>query len=107
MGNSMKDEFHFLIKRFRHKLLFQIGLTDDPWQPKNDFVFDEVYSQDPGDIMDVLRVRRSASYDKLNKGVKKSLDDHEASLVSLSFYDRPSATAAAYTGESPRKLLKA
>ena len=22
MGNQMKDEFHFLIKRFRHKLLF-------------------------------------------------------------------------------------
>ena len=65
MGVDLKDEFHFLIKRFRHKLLFQIGLTDDPWQPKNDFVMDDVYSQDSKDAHDLALKKRSKSHEKL------------------------------------------
>ena len=50
----MVDEFQFLNRRLRQKLLFQIGLTDDPWQDKRDFILDEVYSQDLNDPDDVL-----------------------------------------------------
>ena len=61
----MIDELYVLVKRFRHKLLYQIGLTDDPLYNKNDFIMDEVYSQDPDDKEDILKIKRSASYDKL------------------------------------------
>ena len=65
MGEKMIDELYVLVKRFRHKLLYQIGLTDDPLYNKNDFIMDEVYSQDPDDKEDILKIKRSASYDKL------------------------------------------
>lgn len=65
MGVDLKDEFHFLMKRFRHKLCYQIGLTDDPWQPKNDFVMDDVYSQNPNDPHDLGFEKRAKSHERL------------------------------------------
>ena len=37
MGEKLTDELYILVKRFRHKLLYQIGLTDDPLYNINDF----------------------------------------------------------------------
>lgn len=64
MQDRLTEEFHFLNRRLKQKLLYQIGLTDDPWQDKRDFVMDDEYSQDPDDKMDVLKVKRSTSFDK-------------------------------------------
>jgi len=64
VAHKLTDEFQHLNRRFRHKLLYQIGLTDDPWQDKRDFILDDVYSQDPNDPDDVLKIKRSASFDK-------------------------------------------
>jgi len=70
---DLKDEFHFLMKRFRHKFLYQIGMTDDPWQPKNDFVMDDVYSQNPKDAHDLTLRKRCVSQGRM--GEDKMRDD--------------------------------
>ena len=44
--------------------MYQIGLTNDPWQDKKDYVMDDVYSQNVKDPEDVLKVKRSVSFDK-------------------------------------------
>jgi len=72
-----------LFRRFRHKLLYQIGLTDDPWQAKDDFVVDDLYSQDSDDPGDVLKMKRSVSNDKLLKGVKREYDLSHSELIKL------------------------
>ncbi len=74
MGEKLIDELYLLVKRFRHKLLYQIGLTDDPLYNKNDHVLDDIYSQDPEDKEDILKMKRSASYDKLQKRIDKKYD---------------------------------
>ena len=43
-GEKLVDELYVLVRRFRHKLLYQIGLTDDPLYNKNDFPLDDIYS---------------------------------------------------------------
>ena len=48
----------------RHRLLYQIGLTDDPWQEQEEVVEDDEYSQDEEDPMDVAKKKRSKSFDK-------------------------------------------
>jgi hypothetical protein len=65
MGENLTDELYVLVKRFRHKLLYQIGLSDDPLFNVNDFPQDDMYSQDLNDKEDILRIKKSASYDKL------------------------------------------
>jgi hypothetical protein len=65
MGEKLTEELYVLVKRFRHKLLYQIGLTDDPLYNVNDFPQDDLYSQDPNDKDDILRIKKSSSYDKL------------------------------------------
>ncbi len=65
MGENLTDELYVLVKRFRHKLLYQIGLSDDPLYNVNDFPQDDMYSQDLNDKEDILRIKKSASYDKL------------------------------------------
>ena len=60
---SITEEVQYLFRRMRHKLLFQIGLTDDPWQEKNDFIQDDVYSQNPHDPFDTLKRHRARSFD--------------------------------------------
>ena len=69
-------------KRLRHKLLYQIGLTDDPWQDKRDFVLDEEYSQNPNDPDDVLKVKRSNSFDKFT-GYGRRYDVNRNQLIEL------------------------
>lgn len=63
-AEKLTSEFHYLNKRLRHKILYQIGLTDDPWQDKRDFIMDDEYSQNLDDPDDVLKVKRSNSYDR-------------------------------------------
>lgn len=65
MGEKLTEELYVLVKRFRHKLLYQIGLTDDPLYNVNDFPQDDLYSQDFNDKDDILRIKKSSSYDKL------------------------------------------
>jgi len=65
MGENLTDELYVLVKRFRHKLLYQIGLSDDPLYNVNDFPQDDMYSQDLNDKEDILSFKKSASYDKL------------------------------------------
>ena len=48
---------------------------------------DGVHSQDPDDEADVLKVKRSASYDKV-LGIAKKHDPSESSLVKGYFEDR-------------------
>ena len=42
-------------------------MTNDPWDARNDLIMDDIYSQDPNDINDVLKIKRSKSADKLIK----------------------------------------
>ena len=46
MSERLTDEFIYSCKRLKQKLLYQIGLTDDPWQEKEAFILDDEFSQD-------------------------------------------------------------
>jgi len=74
MGEKLTEELYVLVKRFRHKLLYQIGLTDDPLYNVNDFPQDDLYSQDLNDKDDILRIKKSSSYDKLQKRINVKFD---------------------------------
>tara|TARA_B110000285_G_C14913848_1_gene509261 strand:- start:29 stop:292 length:264 start_codon:yes stop_codon:yes gene_type:complete len=64
MSERLTDEFIYSCKRLKQKLLYQIGLTDDPWQDKAAFFLDDEYSQDATDMVELVRCKRSHSYDK-------------------------------------------
>ena len=44
MGETLTEELHFLNRRMKQKLMFQIGLTDEQWMEKDDFIEDDIYS---------------------------------------------------------------
>lgn len=48
----------------KQKILYQIGLIDDPWIEKDDKVLDKCYSEDSQDETDFKEFRRSVSMDK-------------------------------------------
>lgn len=62
--------------------MYQIGLTDDPWQDKRDFVLDDEYSQNLDDPEDVLKVKRSASFDKFT-GFGRRFDVNRNRLIEM------------------------
>jgi len=82
VAQRLTDEFQYLNRRLRQKLLYQIGLTDDPWQDKRDYIMDDVYSQDPDDPDDVLKIKRSASFDKFT-GNGRRHDVSRSQIVTL------------------------
>ena len=96
MGQTVTDEFHFLTRRLKQKLLYQIGMIDDAWAENDGFVLDDVYSQDPDDPYEVVKAKRSNSYDKLANVAPKFQKEKVIRL--------PSATKV--TGEYYRKLVK-
>jgi len=65
MAEHVTDEMHYLTHRMKQRLLYQIGLIDDPWQETDGHVFDDVYSQDPDDKDDLLGTKRPVSQGKL------------------------------------------
>lgn len=46
MAETLTQEMHYIHQRMKQKLLYQIGLIDDPWRETNDFIEDDLYSQD-------------------------------------------------------------
>lgn len=38
LGRSLTDEVQFLNQRMKQKLLYQIGLIDEPWRTSNDII---------------------------------------------------------------------
>lgn len=75
MGARLTDDFIYSCKRLRQKLLYQIGLTDDPWKEKDNFVMDDVYSQNKADMQEFLRAKRSSSFDKFTgHGARHDVD---------------------------------
>ena len=64
MGDNLNKEFTFLIRRMKQRLLYQIGLTNDPWLQTDDEIHDKELSDASGDYHDGLRINRSKSFDK-------------------------------------------
>lgn len=64
MTHSLTSEMQFLNRRLKQKLLYQIGLTDDPWNENDDKILDTCYSEDSQDPHDFIKYRRSESVDK-------------------------------------------
>jgi hypothetical protein len=51
-------------KRLKSRLMYQIGLTDDPWDENEDKISDNCYSEDSHDPHDFIKFRRAKSADK-------------------------------------------
>lgn len=52
------------MRRMKQRLLYQIGLTNDPWLQTDDHIHDRELSDASGDYYDGLRINRSKSFDK-------------------------------------------
>lgn len=74
LAETLTDEMHFLLHRNKQRLLYQIGLIDDPWMQNDGFIMDDVYSQDPNDPDDKLKVKRSKSNERMPKLRSKLLE---------------------------------
>ena len=61
MTQTLTKEVQFMNSRMKQKLLYQIGLTDEPWQVKDDVILDRVYSQDQLNDDDILGQRQRAN----------------------------------------------
>jgi len=64
MCETLTDEFMYSCKRMKQKLLYQIGLTDDPWQDKDGFIMDNEYAVGQGDMAAIVQGQRSNSFDR-------------------------------------------
>ena len=46
MTTTLTGEIQYMNRRLKQKLLYQIGLTDDPWEDKSDVILDKCFSED-------------------------------------------------------------
>lgn len=65
MGEHLTDEFMYLGNRIKQKLLYQIGLIDDPWKEDQGFILDDVYSQDHQNPLEISVIKRPKSQTNL------------------------------------------
>lgn len=72
MAMQMNDEFMYLNNRMKQKLLYQIGLIDDPWMADQGFIMDDEYSQDLNKPFDVENKRRTKSAGGSPKNLKET-----------------------------------
>ena len=62
LSEKMTEELNFIANRMKQRLLYQIGLIDDPWIDKDDYIMDDLYSQDQENPMEVgQKLHRSQS----------------------------------------------
>ena len=66
MTTSLTTEVQYMNRRLKQRLMYQIGLIDDPWDENEDKVSDKCYSEDSQDPHDFIKFRRAQSADKFD-----------------------------------------
>ena len=61
---TLTSEVQYLNNRLKQKLLFQIGLIDDPWIDDDEPIIDPCFSEDSQDDYGQKVFRKSNSVDK-------------------------------------------
>lgn len=59
--DKLTKEVEYMNDRMKQKLLFQLGMIDDPWCIKDDAILDEEMSENSKDSKDILALRKPLS----------------------------------------------
>ena len=58
---KLTKEVEYMNNRMKQKLLYQLGLIDDPWCIKDDDIVDDLVSENSKNSKDILQLRKAPS----------------------------------------------
>ena len=58
---KLTKEVEYMNNRMKQKLLYQLGLIDDPWCIKDDDIIDDIVSENSTHSKDILKLRKAPS----------------------------------------------